>query len=232
MQRIFAPMRLPVELTIKTVGCDGMVNAWYEVAESRPTVSICYEYLQVILQYAPKETTPAGVTRADALVGQVLFLVSHEVGHALFEIFGVPVFGREEDAADQFAAYFMLQLGKDRAHGLIGGAAYAHRGYMKDYEQNPKVGIPLEAFSSSHGSPEERFYNLLCIAYGADKDLFADLVEKKYLPQTRARNCRYEYRTLQHAVRRELSPHIDWEVAAESWDRSWLSESTSRAPSN
>src|SRR5262245_43693275 len=35
IQKLFSPFRLPAELTIKTVGCD-MVNAWYEVKDSRP----------------------------------------------------------------------------------------------------------------------------------------------------------------------------------------------------
>jgi len=227
-QKLFSPIRLPVELTIKTVGCDGMVNAWYAVEESRPTLSVCYEYLQAILQHTPG-TTSAGITRDDALLGQFLFVVAHEMGHALFELFGIPVFGREEDAADQVATYFLLQLGKDRVHGLVGGAAHAYAGYMKDYKENPKVAIPLEAFSSNHGSPEERFYNLLCIAYGASPALFADVVEEGHLPKTRAPSCKYEYKTLTYAVQHEISPHIDRQMADSIWDLKWISSATSAA---
>jgi len=227
-QRLFSPFRLTVDLTVRTLGCDGMVNAWYEREESRPTVNICYEYLHTILQYAPAETSAFGATRVDALLGQFLFLVAHEIGHALFDIFEIPVFGREEDAADQIAAYFLLQLGKERIHGLVAGAAHAYTGYMKDFAQNPKVAIPLQAFSSNHGSPEERFYNLLCMAYGAEPELFTDLVEKGYLPKTRAGSCRYEFRTLLQAVRREISPHVDHRMASEIWDSAWLPAETSR----
>jgi len=42
VQKLFSPFRLPVELTVKTLGCDGVANAWYEREESRPTVSVCY----------------------------------------------------------------------------------------------------------------------------------------------------------------------------------------------
>ena len=37
-----------------------------------------------------------------------MFWTLHETGHAAFDIFQVPLFGREEDAADLFAAYIML----------------------------------------------------------------------------------------------------------------------------
>jgi len=233
IQKLFSPIRLPAELTIKTVGC-GMVNAWYEVQDSKPTISVCYEYLNVIVPNAPKEATAEGITHDEAIVGQLLFTVAHEMGHAIFELFDISVFGREEDAADQVAAHFLLQLGKDRAHGLISGAAYSYWGFMKDYKDNPKVAIPLQAFSSNHGSPEERFYNLLCIAFGANPQLFADFVEKGYLPKTRTGSCKYEYRTLDKAVVHEIIPHVDRQMAAEIWESDWLSRltSTPRAVAN
>ena len=36
-------------------------------------------------------------------------------------------------------------------------------------------------------------FNILCIAYGADKKLFADVVEKDFLPKSRAEVCEREY---------------------------------------
>ena len=38
----------------------------------------------------------------------------------------LPVFGREEDAADQLAAYILLQFGESEARRLIAGTAYAY----------------------------------------------------------------------------------------------------------
>jgi len=62
VQEIFSPFRLPIDLTVKTVGCDGQSNAWY----LRPAVTLCYEYLDAIWRNAPKEVTPSGVTPIDA----------------------------------------------------------------------------------------------------------------------------------------------------------------------
>jgi len=217
-QRLFSPFRLPVDLTIRMLGCGGQVNAWYQFEESGPTVSICYEYEENIMRMAPMETTPDGITREDAMVGQCLFVTAHEIAHALFDIFGIPVFGREEDAADQFAAYFILHMGKDRAHGLISGAGHAYHEYIKRYKENPDVLVPLTAFSSNHGSPEERYYNLLCIAYGANPELFADFVQSGMLPKTRAEGCGYEFKTLRRAVHREIDPHLDRPLSAEVWN--------------
>ena len=223
LQQIFSPIRLPVDLTIKTLGCD-VVNAWYDRTGPAPSVNLCYEYLYEILKYAPKETTPAGVTPHDAIVGQFLFVTAHEMGHAVFDKYNVPIFGREEDAADQFAAYVMLQFGHGQARRLIGGAAYAYREFMKDFKQNPQVAIPLAAFSSNHGVPESRFYNLLCTAYGADPIVFADVVENGYLPEARARGCKNEYNLLTRSFRREISPNVDQQMARQVLDTRWLTQ--------
>ena len=59
-----APLaRMPVDLLIRTIGCDGVPNAWYQRQGKLPTVSICYEYLQEIWQSVPVEAkTPMGAT--------------------------------------------------------------------------------------------------------------------------------------------------------------------------
>jgi len=214
LQEIFSPFQLPIELTFKTVGCDGVSNAWY----SRPTVTICYEYLAEIQRDMPKETTPAGVTPADAVLGQFFYAIAHEVGHAMFDLLNVPVFGHQEDAADQFAGYIILQFGKDDARRLILGAAHSYNKYVK----NPTVTAPLTAFSDEHGPPAQRYYNLLCLAYGADPVLFGDVVDKNYLPKERAKLCRSQYGELNYAFHQLISPHLDRQLAKQVMDKSWL----------
>ena len=214
LQEIFSPFKLPIDITLKAVGCDGVVNAWYR----RPTLTICYEYLDDIRNTTPKETTPTGLTPQDAVIGQLFYVVAHEMGHAMFDLLGVPIFAAEEQAADAFAAYMMLQLGKDQARRLIGGAAYSY----KDYVEKTKVTVPQTAFAEVHGAPMQRFYNLLCIGYGAQPDTFADLVEKEYLPKNRAGNCRREFGELNFAFRAAIVPHLDPALVKEVLDKAWL----------
>ena len=222
VRAMFTPFRLPVDLTIRAVGCDGISNAFYRRQGQSPALTICYEYLREIMEMMPKETTEAGVTPSDAVVGQFVFAVAHEMGHAAFDMFDVPIMGREEDAADQFAAYFMLQFRSDEARRLVGGAAYAYHMYVKNYQDKPNVTLPLAAFSSEHGLPEQRFANLLCVAYGQDAKLFADVVDRGYLPNARAIRCRYEYLILRHAIRRLIVPNVDKDAAQKVFNAQWL----------
>jgi hypothetical protein len=205
-------LRLPRTLQLKLAGCDGDSNAWYD----DDTITVCYEYVDEVLKNAPQETTAAGVTRADAIVGPTTEVFLHEVGHAVFDYLSVPVFGREEDAADQFAAYLLLHFAKNDARRLIGGVAYTYNleASQPSTKKNP--------FADEHGLPAQRLYNVLCIAYGADAKLFADLVEKKYLPEERAEGCDDEYKQVTRAMTKLISPHIDQARAKQVRAKRWL----------
>ena len=86
-KEFLSPLRLPRALRLKFEGCDGESNAWYD----DDAITVCYEYIDDIFRNAPRETTPAGVTRADAILGPTLEVFLHEVGHAVFDYLNVPV---------------------------------------------------------------------------------------------------------------------------------------------
>jgi hypothetical protein len=232
LQEVFSPFRLPVELKLRTVGCDGVSNAWYQKprpgSSDPPSVNVCYEYLAEILQSMPPETTPAGITPMDAMVGQFFYVFAHEMGHAIFDVLGIPVFGREEDAADDFATYLMLRFGDEESRALITGAAYSYRKYV----QGSQLTVPLAAFSDAHSAPPQRFYNLLCTAYGSDATRYGDFVEKGYLPKSRAGSCKREYNTTAFAFHELIAPHVDKELAKEVLGKNWLPDAKRPPPQN
>ncbi len=229
-KELLSPFEMPENLYVKAVDCDGVPNAYFFREKNLPTIRICYDYLKEIQDNLPKEVTKEGIEPRDALVGQLLFALMHEFGHAAFDLYNIPILGRQEDAADQFATYVMLQFGGERAQRLIKGAAWSYKGFIKDLNDNPKVTTPLAAFSSDHGAPQQRFYNLACIAYGYDPKIFADVVDNKFLPEHRAKVCQYEYSNLRYAFRKMITPHIDQTKARQVVERTWLPEGNARAP--
>ena len=194
------------------------MNSYYQRKNFRPTVTLCYEFLKRTLELLPNEINPVGLTPPDAALGQFFWVTFHEVGHAAFDMFNVPIFGHEEDAADNFATFIMLQFGKGQARRLINGAAWAWRAYLGDYQKNPVMQTRLAAFATDHGLPQERFYNLVCLSFGANSQEFTDFAS--FLPPTRSPNCSHEYQTLVRAFRQEIGPHIDQERARAGWNRS------------
>jgi hypothetical protein len=216
LQKLLSPIRLPETLRISLDECDGEPDAFYEDAE----ITICYEYIDELVKNMPQETTPSGITPIDTVIGPVVEVSLHEFAHALFDMLELPVFGRQEDAADQVAAYTLLQFGESEARRLIAGTAHAY--HIDETKIDPCRSI--EDYASEHGMPAQRFFNVLCIAYGADTKLFGDIVSKGYLPKSRAKYCEEEYEQVQDAVDLMIVPHIDLDLADKMMNRAWLRE--------
>ena len=218
LQEVLMPLRLPAPLVLRTDGCDGESNAWYE--DQR--VTVCYEYIEELIRNAPQGTTRRGISRQDAIIGPTIEVFLHEAGHAVFDILRLPILGREEDAADQFAAFALLQLGHKDTPRIIGGIAYMYAREAR--EQN----LELKDFADVHGVPAQRMFNLLCMAYGADPKLFADLVDKGDLPRERAETCEEEYQQVAYAFEKQIAPHMDETLrlttSARFKSQQWLTE--------
>jgi hypothetical protein len=213
LEEFLSPYQLPRALEIRLEGCDGEADAWY----GDDVITICYEYIQALWDNMPEETTPGGVEPFDTVAGPFFDTSLHEFAHALIDMFTLPVLGRLEDAADLMAAYIYLQMGPDEARRLFRGAAWAFF-HEAEGEQPP----PMTAFAGQHGTPAQRGYNILCIAYGADIELFGDIVSEGYLPAERAEFCEEEYEQIQDAYEELLGPHIDQALAKDVLKRSWL----------
>ena len=120
----------------------------------------------------------------------LLGIFYHELGHALIDIEGVPIFGQEEDAADVFSIFLIDALFEEEtAQSLAREAAYGFLGeaYMRD-DAGGEV-----AWWDVHGPDEQRFFNTVCLFYGADPDARAELAEEFDLPEDRADYCPDEY---------------------------------------
>ena len=101
-----AAYRLPHDVEIRGKEC-GTDNASY--SKSKKTITICYELVDTV-QSAGQALYGDDPDIADEFAYNVLDgFVLHEVGHALVNIYDLPVTGMEEDAVDQFAALIQSQ---------------------------------------------------------------------------------------------------------------------------
>lgn len=128
------------------------------------------------------------VAASDAFVeSNLLSIFYHELGHAVIDIMQLPVFGQEEDAADVLSvllidAFFEEEAAQDIAYD----AAFGFLGEAQ--ERGGDV-----AYWSVHGPDEQRFYNLVCLFYGANPDVRDDLADDLGLPEERAEYCPEEF---------------------------------------
>lgn len=224
IQTMFSPFRLPRPLTFRTAGCDGEINAWFET----DAVTICYEYIAYVLEAAASRKRPDWVSEHHAIVGPLIDVFLHEAAHALFAYLDIPLLGREEDAADQVAAFMLLSLGQEDTPELIAGITYL---YLNEagISRFPKLGrkslklVDHKHDADVHSTPLQRMFNTLCLAYGARPDLFAAVVSRGALPTERAAGCAEEFSQVNKAFRRLIQPHLDPEMLRRVLARDLLS---------
>jgi hypothetical protein len=82
----------------------------------------------------------------------------------------------------------------------------------------------MEAYAGEHSTPAQRFFNVLCIAYGADPKTFSEIVSRGHLPESPAEYCYEEYEQVQYTFEKLVGPHIGQVLAEEVRNKSWLRE--------
>jgi hypothetical protein len=192
-------LKLPKLLTLHARTC-GESNAWYD--NDTHVLTFCYELVRDFIKMA-EQSNHFELTPDQAVVGPFLFVVLHETAHAVFHILAVPVLGQEEDAADQLAVLAATTFGGDFAERMLRAAAFM-------YDHDSKARRPGEEdFADVHGLDRQRFYNVLCLAWGADPKLYDFAKDLGKLPEERAQWCHEEYDQVRYAVQVLIRQHID-----------------------
>lgn len=213
-QDFLAPIYLPNPVKLQTVGCDGVINAHFW----QNAIQVCYEYFDWIFQNTPK-VAKAGLSPHDAMIGPTVDVFLHETGHAILQLLDIPIFAREEDAADYIALIIMLEFSKEDARRLILGASIiSGHDAKQEQEKNPA----LAALADMHSLPAVRYFNRWCMAYGMDPVLFADAIELGLLTPGRASHCKYEYSYNADAFKRLISPYLEPDFVQEVRSRKWF----------
>jgi hypothetical protein len=195
-------LNLPHDIQLHGSQCD-QANAFW--MESENTITICYEDASTSLQIF-KDAGEADPETAAINAEYATFY--HEVGHMAISIYDLPVTGREEDVADQLAAYILLTPGDD---GKIDPESVQA---VKDFARvfNPSTDQTIEvdsgALADEHSLNEQRVYNLDCWIYGSNPEANGDLVTSGQLPEDRANGCPAEWEQLDQAWSTLLDPYF------------------------
>jgi hypothetical protein len=137
------------------------------------------------------------------VAGNMLFVALHEMGHAHVSEMGLPVLGREEDAADAFAALNMLKMGSDFSYRVL---VQASRGWFLADKRDRKQGNML-AFYDEHGLDKQRAFHVVCLMVGSDPEKFRELANSVQMPDSRQATCGGDYSNASYSWEAVLKPH-------------------------
>jgi hypothetical protein len=136
------------------------------------------------------------------VAGNMLFVGFHELGHGIIHELGLPVLGREEDAADSFATIAMINMNTDFSNRVLVQAA---RGWFLMDRRDRKDGDAL-AFYDEHGLDKQRAYQIVCLMVGWDEDKFKELADWVKMPASRQDSCAGDYSNAQFSWNAALKP--------------------------
>ena len=174
----------------------GQVNAFF--SPERRAVVICSEFIEMVVKTAyndkdfmmklPREQFAKVI---DGLLWGIYF---HELGHALIHTNNVPITGREEDVADQFAVWFAVNFVDLNQTPIIMPTIWLWSRMAQERSIPNMTEDQRKSFmSNEHSLDEQRIYNMACWVLGTGSEGGAKTAAFAKLPEQRAQRCPGEY---------------------------------------
>ncbi|QDL27898.1 DUF4344 domain-containing metallopeptidase [Stenotrophomonas maltophilia] len=190
-------IRIPRDIKVIAKEC-GESNAYFDPETS--SIEMCYE-MSAEERARFEAAGDAAEDIDNALYQSAVGTLYHELGHALISELELKITGREEDVADQLAAY-VLTADEESRQFLV---AVADTYVLSAQEQTHIEDLPT---AGTHSLDFQRAVNFLCYLYGSDASTFGYLVKDGTLPEERAENCEHEHGQLADAWDSLLKPHL------------------------
>ena len=149
----------------------------------------------------PEESLKLSPAAEAFVVGNAVYAVLHEFGHAIIQDFELPILGLEENSADTIATVAIVLLDRRKPHtGLAAVLAFAalvqahvwQTGFEREHQKT--------MLWAQHGLSAQRFARLTCLLYGSDTERFGWVAESAEMENIRADGCQEEWRKAEHAV--------------------------------
>lgn len=141
----------------------------------------------------------------DVETSAIVFVLYHELAHALIDVLDLPVVASEEQTADSFASVFAIESRNGGEIVPLSAAAMSEAAHRKR-------GTPtLADYADDHGFDRQRALAQVCLVYGSNPNRFAVFVRKGYVPSHREEICRFDYQRTFRSWRRLLGPWLTHE---------------------
>jgi hypothetical protein len=138
------------------------------------------------------------------VIGNMLFVSAHELGHGVLAEFELPNLGHDEDAADNFAILTALKVGTSFSDHVLVEAA---KGWYLSDLRDKKTGEKAEYYDA-HGMNLQRGYQIICLMVGSSPEKFKELADIAKLPEERQQSCKGDFTFMAWSWETLLKPHL------------------------
>jgi Putative metallopeptidase len=196
-----------------TAACASSAHAGGQIITTQPTPLTLADFengVVAAMRELENEPTSKGMSEQERreqiefVAGNVMFATAHEVGHMLIAELGLPVLGREEDAADAYATLTGLRHVDKFSDRVLTNSAWGW--FLSD--QRDQADGTRTPFYDEHGLDRQRAYNIVCLMVGGDPDRFAKLADMSKMPADRQGTCQGDFSNASWSWERSLTAHI------------------------
>lgn len=201
-----ASVRLRQNLGIGFQSC-GNPNAFFD--PQRSAIVFCLEMIELMVAQAKADTglVPAEIGRT--IEGAIWGIFFHELGHAVVGVNRVPITGREEDVADQFALYYAVNFIEPQNMPVVLPTIWFFKMMAQDLNVSSANQDQVKRLmADEHSLSDQRIYNLACWAYGAHSARGAMAANFVKLPQERGVRCSKEYEALDYGIKARFKKYF------------------------
>ena len=145
------------------------------------------------------------VSAVEFAMHDATFTLYHEIGHLLVGELGIPVLGKEEDAADALATIMLLtdDEDEDSYNALVDSAD----GWYFNAINSTGSGVEDFSYYDEHSLDIQRAYAMVCLMVGKDPEAFVQTAEAYELDEDRVDGCAYTYEQAYSSWSTLLEPH-------------------------
>lgn len=193
--------KLPKNVTIHVV--NDFVGPNYD--SSTRTITLSYGFANYVVKllltnFPALKTDQNELGREWAAIND--FILVHEWGHALIDLYDLPVLGKEEDAADALATVFMARF-------VDGGTEYAFDAakFFDALGARQRKLAPSD-YWDAHSLDKQRAYSIVCWIAGSNDSDYKVIENAGILSSDRLQSCPAEYQQRVESWLKLLRPHV------------------------
>ena len=147
--------------------------------------------------------TPRGADRLEQIdpatvnfvLGNVQFVLLHELAHLVIHEKDVPIIGPEETAADYIATTVLIlgeRLDDDAKERAIRSLLAAAEAFSLSWQMGSELGTQVR-YWGAHALSIQRYHQIICLLYGSNPEIFIDLPGRVGMPNVRKLDCSTEF---------------------------------------
>lgn len=203
-------VRLHHNLGVGFASC-GNPNAFFD--RSKSVIVFCLEMVDLIVDLAKNDEEIAMKLDRNEFTktidGAIWGIFFHELGHAVIGVNNVPITGREEDVADQFAVFYSVNFIESQNIPVVLPTIWLFRLMERKSDITSVNQDQLKRLmSDEHSLDMQRIFNLACWAYGANSARGARAANFVKLPKERGARCPNEWATIDYGIRSRFKKYF------------------------